>query len=143
MDAERLVASHTPHEVFKDAEAAKESLLSLFRNGEWLDATTTKVLRIFEDRADVDYCHVENLVSILKSMGEDPGRYDATDLSALNETMELARLLSMEHTDLVGHLVREGLDISFDGETKGANLGDELGVSDLLFTTPEGYIAAL
>lgn len=143
VDAGRLVASHTPHEVFKDAEAVKESLLTLFRNGEWLDATATKVLRIFEDRADVDYCHVENLVSILKSMGEDPGRYDATDLSALNETMELARLLSMEHTDLVGHLVREGLDISFDGETKGVNLGDELGVSDLLFTTPEGYIAAL
>lgn len=143
VDEETLVKAHTPHEAFNQAPAAREALVSVLRNGGWLNKTLTKVLRIFEDRADVDYCHVENLVSILKSMGEEPGEYDATGLSALNETMELCRILSMEHTDLVGHMVGEGLDISFDGETGGANLGDEVNVDDLLFTTPEGYVAAL
>lgn len=142
-DTETLITSHTPHALFEDSIAVKDSLRALFDNDEWLDRTETKVLGIFDDRANIDTCYVDALVSLMAHMDDPAPEYDATNLTAVNEIMDFTRLLSMYHTDLTGHMVKDYLDISYDGETKGANMGDELVMSDLLFVNEDGLLVAV
>jgi recombinational DNA repair protein RecR len=45
---------------------------------------------------------------------------------------DFVRLLSMNHADLVGHLIEEEYDISVTRDARGVNVGDEIDVEDVL-----------
>jgi hypothetical protein len=42
------------------------------------------------------------------------------------------RLLSINHADLVGHVIDEDLDINIKGDSKGKNVGPEINIKDTL-----------
>lgn len=140
---ENLIKSYTPHEMFNDTVSVKDSLRALFTNREWLDRTETAILGIFDDRVNIDTCHIDALASIMKHMDDPAPEYDSTNLTAVNEIMDFTRLLSMYHTNLTGHIVKDALDISFNGEEKGANTGDELAVDDFLFVNEDGLLVGV
>lgn len=141
-DSERIINALTPHRAFGNAPNVREAFRVLFNNDEWLDKSLTKVLGFFDDTVDVDKCHVDYLVSILHSMNENTDVYSDECFNAVNEIRDFARIASMNHSMLVGHEVSESPDISFNGETGGKNIGNEIYASDVLFTDEQGYVAA-
>lgn len=140
-DEVRLVNALTPHALFNKSENVRESLRALFRNDEWLNKTMTKILEFFDDTVNVDKCHVEYLVSILNSMADNTSEYSENIFNAVNEIRNFARIASMNHSLLVGHENIETLDIAFNGEIKGKNVGEEILPTDVVFADKNGLLA--
>lgn len=140
-NVDRLVNALTPHKLFNNSDNVREALRRLFTNGKWLDKTMTEILEFFDNTVNVDKCHVEYLVSLLNSMGEDTSNYSVGAFNAVNEIRDFARIATMNHSELIGHENIESYDISFNGEIKGKNVGDEMKPTDLIFADKDGYVA--
>lgn len=132
-DVSKLVNVYTPHEMFQHTPKLKEAITKVFENKRFLDYLLTKGINFFDDNVNVKTNYVSNLLSTLKMMGKDAFEYDQTTFEGVNELRDLCRILSMNHTDLVGNLIDENYDIKYTETYKGKHIGDEVFVTDELF----------
>lgn len=93
----------------------------------------------YDDNNNPDRCYIPQLISFLRSLNEHTEDYQ-NDFGAVNEVNELTRILSMEHTDLVGHVNIVPLDIAYNGEEKAKNVGEEIYFDDILYVNSSGFI---
>lgn len=135
----RMVDALTPNYAFNDAKNVKELLIGIFSQNNWLNKTITKMDSFYDDNNNPDKCYIPQLVSFLRSLNEKTDEFQ-NDFGNVNEVNELTRIISLQHTDLVGHENLVPMDISYDGEVKGTNVSDELRIDDVIYVNESGFI---
>lgn len=94
-----------------------------------LDYVLTRAVRFFDDNADFRRCHLSALRDLLVSMGEETAA-DALEADSIRDLRDLVRILTMNHSQLVGHCVERTL----------SEEGEELLVDDILYTDADGLV---
>ena len=132
VDVKKLVDVYLGHPMFDEAIKLKSGLISLLENQNFLSYILTKSDNFLNDRANITTCYLSNLLSMLKMMGEEITDYETSEFEGINDMRDFVRILSMNHNDLVGHLVNKPLDIRINDVYVGKNVGKEMRTKDKL-----------
>ena len=133
VDVKRLVDLYLGHPMFDEAFKLKNGIISLLKNENFLSYVMTKGENFLDDRSNIKTCYLSNLLSILKMMGEEVTDYETTEFEGVNAMRDFIRILSMNHSDLVGHVINKSADIRVFNGTKGFNVGRKMDINDKLF----------
>lgn len=131
-DLDELLAAYLPHKCFDDAINLKQMLKNAFGNNEILDYLVTKGVNFFDDHANIDTVYIKQLLAYLTMMGREVTEYNTTNFDGVNELRDIARILSMNYTKLMGNKILKKEDIRVNSNTKGENVGDKIEVDDIL-----------
>lgn len=130
-DIERLLTVYMGHPMFEETENLKDLMRSYIGRGLFREVLTASD-NFLDDTSNVKTCYLSNLISMLKMMGQDVTQFEKGSFDGVNDLKRFARILSMNHSDLVGHVIKEEYDISVANDTKGKNVGDEINTEDVL-----------
>lgn len=133
VDVDRLLDVYMVHPMFK----GKENLRSLMKSyvNSFVENMITEGINFLDNTANIRTCYLSNLLSILKMMGEDVTEFEYTSLGGVNDLKKFARILSINHADLVGHVIGCDYEININKDNKGINVGDLIGLDDVLYLT--------
>ena len=132
VDIKRLVNTYLGHPMFESAVKLKNGFTALLKNENFLSYVMTKGENFLDDRANIRTCYLSNLLSTLKMMGEEITDYETTEFDGVNAMRDFVRILSMNHSDLVGHEINKSSDIRVNNGYKGANVGRLMSIHDKL-----------
>ena len=104
---------------------------SILDNG-YLSDILTSSENFLDNTANVKRCYLSNLISTLQMMGEDVTLFEKGAFEGVNELKNFVRFLTMNHTELVGHVIDEDMDITVRQDLRGKNVGEEISLSDVL-----------
>jgi hypothetical protein len=65
-------------------------------------------------------------------MGEDILEYEKGGFEGINDMRDFVRLLTMNHSDLIGHVISDKLDTTVRLDRKGKNVSDQIKINDTL-----------
>lgn len=130
LDVPRLIKTYTPHAMFKTTPDLIQYLIDIFRNNDMLAYIVTRSLKFVDDNVNKDRNYIDKLVSMLQSLGLDVASYEESSFSNVNELRDFTRILSMNHTELVGNIVGENLDIKITPAYKGKHIGTKINITD-------------
>ena len=149
-DVERLLDVYMGHPMFNNLEGEK----TLSQNGKvQLVPGKSKIRQLFEavlgngflndiltssdnfldNTSNVKRCYLSNLISTLQMMGEDVTLFEKGAFEGINDLKNFVRFLSMNHTELIGHKVNKELDIRVQKDLRGANVGEQISLDDVLY----------
>lgn len=131
IDIDRLLDVYMAHPMFDETPELRFMFKTILGNN-LLNSLMTRSKNFLDDTANVKTCYLSNLISMLKMMGEDVTQYEKTAFEGINDLKNFVRLLSINHADLVGHVIDEDLDINIKGDSKGKNVGAEIKIKDIL-----------
>lgn len=131
VNLQKLLEVYMSHPMFQQTDNLKDALRAVFGD-DILGKIMTQSVSILDDTNNVKTCYLSNLVSMLKMMGEDVTQFEKGAFDGNNDMKDFVRLLSMNHADLVGHLIEEDYDITVSRDVRGVNVGDEIDVEDVL-----------
>lgn len=129
---ERLLDVYMGHPMFAQTQNIRD-MFKAFLSNNLLDSIMTRSKNFLDDTANIRSCYLSNLISTLKMMGEDVTQYEKSAFEGVNDLKNFVRLLSMNHGDLVGHVIYQDVDISISNDMKGKNVGVEIQVGDTLY----------
>ena len=133
INVDELVNVYMSHPMFSESYKLKDGLISLLKNNNLLSYIMTKGSNFLDDRAYIKTCYLSNLLSTLRMMGEEVTDYETTEFEGINEMRDFVRLLSMNHNDLVGHVVSKPYDLHINSASKGKNVGRKIELRDRLY----------
>ena len=130
IDVDRLLDVYMIHPMFKD----KPNLRALMKSyvGGFVEKIITEGNNFLDNTANVRTCYLSNLLSTLKMMGQDVTEFEYSSLEGINDLKKFARILSINHSDLVGHVVNVDYDITINKDNKGANVGDCIDLDNII-----------
>ena len=76
-------------------------------------------------------------------MGEDVYEYEKNSFESVNEMRDFVRILSMNHSDLVGHIIKKPFDIEIRHDKIGKNVGDKIEIDDKITLSADGKILSV
>lgn len=132
-DINKLIKVYTPHTMFDDANNLRGMLGNLFKTNDFLNYVVTKGVNFFDDQVNVKTNYVEKLLQTLTMMGQDVSEYSTTNFEGVNELRDLSRILSINHSELVGNDIDEAYDIKITGSSKGKHVGERILITDKLY----------
>ena len=88
----------------------KEMFKLMLGNG-YLDTIMTSVKNYIDNNQNIKTCYLSNLISMLQMMGEDVSLFESSQFDNNNDLKGFVRLLSMNHSELVGHLMNKTPEI--------------------------------
>jgi hypothetical protein len=139
-DVDRLLNVYMSHPMWNDKQNIRDMFKAILSNGDYLTRILTTSDNFLDDTANVKRCFLSNLISTLQMMGEDVTLFESGSFEGINDLRDFVRLLSMNHTELIGHVVKEDLDIRVRNDVKGKNVGEELHVGDTIRINTNGKI---
>lgn len=122
VDIDRLLQSYMIHPMFSETSVLKDFVKAYLNT--FIQKTTTHSNNFIDNVANSKTCYLSNLIAQLKMMGDDVTEYEYTNFDGINDLKKFTRLLSMNHSDLVGHTREKDWDIYIIKDNKGANVGD-------------------
>lgn len=131
-DITKLVDVYMSHPMFNETSNVKDFFKIILNGNNLINYTLTKSNHFLDDNANVRTCYLSSLISTLKMMGEDILEYEKGGFEGVNELRDFVRILSMNHTDLVGHVIKKPYDIVIQNDRKGKNVGDKILLTDKL-----------
>lgn len=133
VNVNELIETYTPHPLFENKVNLKSFLYNIFTNNNCLSYILTKSEHFFDDYINYDTMYVKSLVELLKMIGVEITEYENTTFDGVNEIRDFARLLTMNHSRLVGNYIIKDLDIYIKSlENKGNNIADRLYPLDII-----------
>lgn len=138
----KILDVYMAHPMFKETANLREMMQAYLGNG-MLQSIVTNVDNFIDNTSNIKTCYLSNFISMLKMMGEDVTEFEKSSFDGVNDMKNFVRLLSMNHSDLVGHVIKEPYDISISGEAKGKHVGDEIYVTDTLLLNSQGKITSI
>ena len=127
-----LVDVYMGHPMFDEAANIKEFFQTILSGQNMINYTLTRSNNFLNDHAYVKTCYLSNLISTLKMMGEDVIEYEKEAFDGVNDLRDFVRILSMNHSDLVGHVISKNPDIKINYFGKGQNVSDKILSTDVL-----------
>lgn len=122
VDIDRLLQSYMIHPMFSETSVLKDFVKAYLNT--FIQKTTTHSNNFIDNVANSKTCYLSNLIAQLKMMGDDVTEYEYTNFDGINDLKKFTRLLSMNHSDLVGHTREKDWEIYIIKDNKGANVGD-------------------
>jgi hypothetical protein len=110
--------------MFEEAQNIKDFFTTVLKSKNLINYSLTKSNNFIDDYSNVKTCYLSQLISTLKMMGEDILEYEKGGFEGVNELRDFVRLLTMNHSDLVGHVIGEDLDTTIRLDKKGKNVSD-------------------
>lgn len=141
-DIDRLLDVYMSHPMWNGKKNVRDMFKALLSNG-YLDRIMTTSHNFLDDTNNIKRCFLSNLISTLQMMGEDVTLFESGSFEGINDLRDFVRLLSMNHTELIGHVIEEGLDIRIKKDLKGKNVGEEITVFDELKLNTNGKIKSV
>ena len=130
-DLNRLLDAYMSHPMFQETPNVRDMMKSILDNG-YLSDILTSSENFLDNTANVKRCYLSNLISTLQMMGEDVTLFEKGAFEGVNELKNFVRFLTMNHTELVGHVIDEDMDITVRQDLRGKNVGEEISLSDVL-----------
>ena len=128
VNVNELLDTYMAHPMFLDTPNTRD-FLQLFITS-FVDKVQTESDNFLDNIANVKTCYLTHLISQLKMMGEEVVEYEHSHLEGINDLKKFSRLLSMNHSDLIGHLSKSEWDIEVTNESKGENVGRKVNITD-------------
>ena len=128
VNVNELLDTYMSHPMFLDTPNTRD-FLQLFITS-FVDKVQTESDNFIDNIANVKTCYLTHLISQLKMMGEEVVEYEHSHLEGINDLKKFSRLLSMNHSDLIGHLSKSEWDIEVTNESKGENVGRKVNITD-------------
>ena len=122
VDIDRLLQSYMIHPMFSETSVLKDFVKAYLNT--FIQKTATHSNNFIDNVANSKTCYLSNLIAQLKMMGDDVTEYEYTNFDGINDLKKFTRLLSMNHSDLVGHTREKEWDVYIIKDNKGANVGD-------------------
>lgn len=129
---DELVETYMSHPMFEETPNIKEFFKVILKGKNLINYTLTKSNHFIDDYAFIKTCYLSSLIQTLKMMGEDIYEYEKGAFEGVNDLRDFVRILSMNHSDLVGHVVKVPYDLTIRLDRIGKNVGDEIKVDDIL-----------
>ena len=139
---DELIQVYFSHPMFENTPNVKDAFRAVLKDGNFVNTILTRSNNFIDDYCSVDTCYLSSLISNLKMMGENVLQYQSASFDGINAMRDLIRILTINHSKLVGHIVNEQIDISIDGESKGKHVGIQVQMGDVL-TIKDGLISAI
>lgn len=133
-DIDKLLEVYMPHPVFEGANNLKGMLSNLLKTNNMLNYVITKGKNFFDDHVNAKSAYVENMLQILQMMGQDISGYTDNNFNGVNEIRDLTRILTMNHSELMGNHIDEPYDIKSTDSLKGKHIGERILVDDIIYT---------
>ena len=102
-DINRLIDVYMSHPMWEETPNIKEMLYSILNNKNYLNNMLSDSANFLDNTQNVRTCYVSNLISILQMLGEDISLFETTLFEGNNDLKGFTRLLSMNHSELIGH----------------------------------------
>lgn len=131
-DFDTLIQTYMPHKMFSEADNLKDALRAAFKRSGFIDYMMTYSQNFVDNISNYKTCFLQQFISILQSMGEDVTLFESNNFEGVNDLRDFVRLLSINHTQLVGHGIPQDYDIVVREDNMGANVGDQIFASDIL-----------
>lgn len=128
---DRLLDVYLSHPMWNEKNNVREMFRLLLGNG-YLDTVMTNSKNFIDNTQNVRTCYLSNLISMLQSMGEDVSLYEFSNFEGNNELKGFVRLLSMNHSELVGHLMDETPEIKISLNDSGSDVGQQIDITSIL-----------
>lgn len=128
IDIDRLLDVYMVHPMFKEKSNLRDLLKTYI--GGFVENILTEGNNFLDNTGNIRTCYLSNLLSTLKMMGQDITEYEYTTLEGVNDLKKFARILSINHSDLVGHVIDVDYDITINKDIKGINVGDLIDLDD-------------
>ena len=140
VDVDRLLQSYMIHPMFSETSVLKDFVKAYLNT--FIQKTATHSNNFIDNVANSKTCYLSNLIAQLKMMGDEVSEFEYTNFDGINDLKKFARLLSMNHSDLVGHTREKDWDVYIIKDNKGANVGDVISLDSkiTLDTTLANYI---
>lgn len=123
-----LLDTYMSHPMFLDTPNTRD-FFKIYISA-FVDKVQTESDNFIDNIANVKTCYLTHLISQLKMMGEEVVEYEHSRLEGINDLKKFSRLLSMNHSDLIGHTTKTEWDIEASNEFKGENVGKKIGIRD-------------
>jgi hypothetical protein len=130
VNIDELLNAYMKHPMFLETPNTRE-FIRLYLNS-FVDKVQTESNNFIDNVANVKTCYLSHLISHLKMMGEEVYEYDNSHLEGINDLKKFSRLLSMNHSDLIGHTTSLDWDVEVNMDYKGKNVGRKLKPDDKL-----------
>ena len=130
VNIDELLNAYMKHPMFLETPNTRE-FMRLYLNS-FVDKVQTESNNFIDNVANVKTCYLSHLISHLQMMGEDVYEYDNSHLEGINDLKKFSRLLSMNHSDLIGHTTSLDWDVEVNMDYKGKNVGRKLKPDDVL-----------
>lgn len=131
-DLNRFLDVYMSHPMFQDTPNLRDMLHAMLDNGYLTDILTSSE-NFLDNTANVKRCYLSNLISTLQMMGEDVTLFEKGAFEGVNDLKNFVRFLTMNHTELIGHVIDEELDITVRQDLRGKNVGEEVSLDDVLY----------
>lgn len=128
---DRLLDVYLSHPMWNEKNNVREMFRLLLGNG-YLDTIMTNSKNFIDNTQNVRTCYLSNLISMLQSMGEDVSLYEFSNFEGNNDLKGFVRLLSMNHSELVGHLMDETPEIKISLNDSGSDVGQQIDITSIL-----------
>jgi hypothetical protein len=104
--------------MFKETDNVRDMFRAILGGG-FLNYIMTRSNNFLDDNVNIKTCHLSKLIAMLKMMGEEVTEFEKGSFEGINELRDFVRLLSINHAELVGHVVNSNLDIRIKGDSRG------------------------
>lgn len=139
-DIDRLLDVYMSHPMWNEKHNIRDMFKAILTNGDYLKRILTRSDNFLDDTANVKRCYLNNLISTLQMMGEDVTLFESGAFDGINDLRDFVRLLSMNHTELIGHVVNQDYDIRVKNGLKGFNVGETIQINDVIHINEQGKI---
>lgn len=139
-DFDNVINVYTPHKLFDKSDNLKSALKAILSDSGAIDYMTSYSENFVDNFQNHKTCFLRSLISMLQSMGEDIELFERSNFEGVNELRDFVRLLSINHTQLVGHEVKQDLDIHVNNDERGSNVGIQFFADDDITIDSDGKI---
>lgn len=126
------LSDYSNKRTFKDGCSIKEFFEIILASKNMLNYTLTKSNNFIDDYTNIKTCYLSSLISTLKMMGEDIIEYEKGGFEGINDLRDFVRLLTINHSELVGHVIKAQYDTSIRLDSIGKNVSDKIKLTDTL-----------
>lgn len=132
IDVPRLIKTYTPHSMFNAAPQSRQFLIDILQNEDALSYILTRSNKFIDDNVNKNRNYIDKLLSMLHSLGNDTSAYEQSSFTGVNELRDFTRILSMNHSEIIGNMVNEEYDISWNNLSHGDNIGNKININDII-----------
>lgn len=130
---DELLEAYMPHPSYNEATNIKKFLKYILENNNMLSYVMTKSNNFLNDNVNYKTCYLDKFLGILEMLNENVEQYNILGFNKVNDLREMIRIMSMNYTQLFGHLISDKYDIKISAAYKGKNVSDEIKSSDTIF----------
>lgn len=130
---------HKVHPSVENVPNLDKFMLAILGSNDFLQKVINKGNNFVDDIANVNTSSILNLISILKSIDVDVDLFNNENFNSPNKMADLLKIISINHSRLLGNKIKVNDEFVTDNNTPGKNLGKEIKITEQIFINDNKY----